>query len=36
MLVPHREQRKLVSAAFGFGEKFGKFVVAGQFELLSG
>jgi hypothetical protein len=34
MLVAYREQRLFVGAAIGFGEKFGKFVVAGQFEML--
>jgi len=34
VLVPYREQRLFVSAALGLGEKSGKFVAAGQVELL--
>ena len=35
VLIPYREQRLFVSAAFGFGEEAGKFVVAGQFVSIS-
>ena len=34
MFVAHRVQRLLVGTTLGFGEKFGKFFVAGQFGLL--
>jgi hypothetical protein len=35
VLIPYREQRLFVGAAFDFGEESGKFVVAGQFVSIS-